>query len=182
MRGKKDTTRKPFTLAESRRVVTWWDEGQRAYEMDRAQTDYFDMLCWMDEHMTRFRKSLRTVPKSQRAKAIREEEAYARDLLRAARLRANRPPLPSSRVTGHDISETSRVKTVPGESRALAGIRYYPNTTVPSSRRRELATRSEGAILRSRGGRILATVIVAGAERELFARLLTALSWRGASW
>jgi hypothetical protein len=68
---------------------------------------------------------------------------------------------------------SARIGTDPRKSRRYAGLSSYQLILggYPG-----LKTRSEAITLRDQSGRLLATVIIAGQERELAAHVLAALS------
>lgn len=164
------------TLKDARQTVEYWDRLHREREAELAQTAYLEALAYADWRTKLVARSFRNLSKAKRQAAVAAELRYIRRMLREARNYANHPTRYGQRVTGRDISEISRTNTVPRDSRRLAGIRgSATRSRVNTMSIFGQQERTEYATLRSSGGRILATVIVAGQERELYARLLAAL-------
>jgi len=165
------------TLANARKVVAYWDSVDREREEVEAQADYLHALDYAEEIVERAEKGTRRWAKRKRNAELASRRAEAKRFIRDGLQRVKFPTIYSDRVTGQDISEASRQNTVPRESRSLAGVR---GTVVQSRASRRWSVfgpqkRTEYVTLRSSGGRILATVIVAGCERDLYARLVAVL-------
>jgi hypothetical protein len=169
MQGNKRRKRRPFTVREARLVAALWDREQREYEADLAQTKYLETLASNDEDRERLLRWAKRAPKKNRDKHVAERLATLATYEREARRQAER-----ATVYAREVS--------PGDARVIAGAtrprreglfgRAYNGMEIGSVR----GERVETVTLCGRGGRVLALAIVAGHERDLYARLLSALS------
>lgn len=174
-------SRSPIPLAIVRGIVNRWEDSCRARDEEDAQTNYLEALAAADGIVERSLTRTKRLPKAQREREMALARQWAAEWVRDALDRCRNPTNYSTRVTGADLCAASRVQTVPKESRGLAGVRMYAiDDGMQRGRRKRHCeygpqARTHNFVLRSGGGRILASVLIAGDETDLHARLLQVL-------